>query len=316
MLDEFIGLAYARRGLPVVCFRLSTPSARVRAASTGWSSLASSDAALAASRSQVHGDESQSRCFLHVRDAVSAIMKLERAPQAVGEVFNIGSTESVTILELAEQVIETVGTRNGRASSLGSSLNGNGNGRRLGPHRARPVPRGVPERRLRGHPRTAALGRQAARGDALARPPRSRRHPAGRRRSEVEGGRARDRRGGCQRGGAPRLPEARSPAAAARPAPARLGGAGATMAHVNKRPTRPGTGRVTSSPRRALHGGRRRAPRRSARRRAALGARPPSGSPHRDDVAVADHREGRRERRGGNVRRRPLDARPGQSTAV
>lgn len=126
MLDEFIGLAYARRGLPVVCFRLFNTVGPRQSGFYGMVIPRFVDAALRGEPLQVHGDGSQSRCFLHVRDAVSAIMKLERAPQAVGEVFNIGSTESVTILELAERVIETVGTRNGRTLA---ALNGNGNGK-------------------------------------------------------------------------------------------------------------------------------------------------------------------------------------------
>jgi nucleoside-diphosphate-sugar epimerase len=130
MLDEFIGLAYARRGLPVVCFRLFNTVGPRQSGFYGMVIPRFVDAALRGEPLQVHGDGSQSRCFLHVRDAVSAIMKLERAPRAVGEVFNIGSTESVTILELAERVIDTVGTPNGLAATLAGSLNGNGKGNR------------------------------------------------------------------------------------------------------------------------------------------------------------------------------------------
>jgi UDP-glucose 4-epimerase len=131
MLDEFIGLAYARKGLPVVCFRLFNTVGPRQSGFYGMVIPRFVDAALRGEPLQVHGDGGQSRCFLHVRDAVSAIMKLERAPRAVGEVFNIGSTESVTILELAERVIETVGARGGWASALGNE-NGNGNGRPVG----------------------------------------------------------------------------------------------------------------------------------------------------------------------------------------
>jgi UDP-glucose 4-epimerase len=128
MLDEFIGLAYARRGLPVVCFRLFNTVGPRQSGFYGMVIPRFVDAALRGEPLQVHGDGSQSRCFLHVRDAISAIIKLERTPGAVGEVFNIGSTESVTILELAERVIEMVGSRSGLAATLAGSLNGNGNG--------------------------------------------------------------------------------------------------------------------------------------------------------------------------------------------
>jgi len=127
MLDEFIGLAYARRGLPVVCFRLFNTVGPRQSGFYGMVIPRFVDAALRGEPLQVHGDGSQSRCFLHVRDAVSAIKKLERSPRAVGEVFNIGSTESVTILELAERVIETVGSGGGFAGPLANSLSGNGN---------------------------------------------------------------------------------------------------------------------------------------------------------------------------------------------
>jgi UDP-glucose 4-epimerase len=82
------------------------------------------DAALRGDPLPVHGDGSQSRCFLHVRDAVSAIVRLERSQRAVGQVFNIGSTQSVTILELAERVLQTVQRRKGLAEMLRSTVNG------------------------------------------------------------------------------------------------------------------------------------------------------------------------------------------------
>jgi UDP-glucose 4-epimerase len=131
MLDEFIGLAYARQGLPVVCFRLFNTVGPRQSGAYGMVIPRFVDAALRGEPLQVHGDGSQSRCFLHVRDAVSAIMRLERTPRAVGEVVNIGSTEPVTILELADRVIETVSSRGGLAGSLlhGPSHNGGSSGR-------------------------------------------------------------------------------------------------------------------------------------------------------------------------------------------
>ena len=62
--------------------------------------------ALAGAPLQVHGDGSQSRCFLNVKDVVGALTKLIEHPGAVGEVFNIGSQEEVTIQELAQRVIK------------------------------------------------------------------------------------------------------------------------------------------------------------------------------------------------------------------
>ena len=125
MLDEFIGLAYASRGLPVVCFRLFNTVGPRQTGTYGMVVPRFVDAALRGEPLQVHGDGSQSRCFLHVRDAVSAIVRLERNPRAIGQVFNIGSTESVTILELAERVIKTVHKRPNLAEALLSSTNWN-----------------------------------------------------------------------------------------------------------------------------------------------------------------------------------------------
>jgi len=53
----------------------------------------------------VHGSGKQSRCFLHVKDVVDAFVKLVEHPQAVGDVFNVGSQEEVTIEALAHLVI-------------------------------------------------------------------------------------------------------------------------------------------------------------------------------------------------------------------
>jgi len=58
----------------------------------------------------VFGDGNQSRCFLYVKDAVNAITALMERPEAVGEVFNLGSQEEVTIRELAEKVIALTGS--------------------------------------------------------------------------------------------------------------------------------------------------------------------------------------------------------------
>jgi UDP-glucose 4-epimerase len=58
----------------------------------------------------VYGDGEQSRCFSDVQDVSSAVARLAEHPQAVGQVFNIGSQEEVTIRELAERVIQHTGS--------------------------------------------------------------------------------------------------------------------------------------------------------------------------------------------------------------
>ncbi|MBI2104129.1 MAG: GDP-mannose 4,6-dehydratase [Candidatus Omnitrophica bacterium] len=54
---------------------------------------------------QVHGNGKQTRCFLHVKDVVGALIQLMEHPGAVGQVFNLGSQEEVTVEELAKRVI-------------------------------------------------------------------------------------------------------------------------------------------------------------------------------------------------------------------
>jgi len=60
---------------------------------------------------RVGGDGLQSRCFCFVKDTVEALARLQNCAAARGEVFNIGSTEEITILELAKLVIATLGSK-------------------------------------------------------------------------------------------------------------------------------------------------------------------------------------------------------------
>jgi UDP-glucose 4-epimerase len=58
----------------------------------------------------VFGDGTQSRCFTHVADVVGALIRLMDHPGGVGQVYNIGSREEVTIGELAEVVKALTGS--------------------------------------------------------------------------------------------------------------------------------------------------------------------------------------------------------------
>lgn len=111
-LDEFLALAYHRAAdLPVVIFRLfNTVGARQRGhygmvvpRFVRW--------ALTNEPIQVYGDGNQQRCFGNVNDVVQAIIGLGDEPKAVGEVFNIGSQEEITILELAERIKSRVNSK-------------------------------------------------------------------------------------------------------------------------------------------------------------------------------------------------------------
>ena len=62
--------------------------------------------ALAGRSITVYGDGNQSRCFGYVGDVVGALVKLMDHDNAVGQVFNIGSNQEISILELAQRVKE------------------------------------------------------------------------------------------------------------------------------------------------------------------------------------------------------------------
>lgn len=107
MVDEFMGLAYHREyGLPVVIFRLFNTVGPRQTGRYGMVLPRFVQAALRGEPLRVFGDGSQRRCFGHVQDAARAIVALAEAPQAVGRVFNVGSTEEISILGLAQRVIE------------------------------------------------------------------------------------------------------------------------------------------------------------------------------------------------------------------
>ncbi len=59
----------------------------------------------------VYGTGKQSRCFLHVKDAVGALVALINETRAIGEVFNVGSQEEITIEALAKKIIELTKSR-------------------------------------------------------------------------------------------------------------------------------------------------------------------------------------------------------------
>jgi UDP-glucose 4-epimerase len=60
---------------------------------------------------QVYGDGDQIRCFCHVDDAVRALLLVMDSDKAVGNVFNIGNNQQISILELAKKVIEITGSK-------------------------------------------------------------------------------------------------------------------------------------------------------------------------------------------------------------
>ena len=111
MVDEFLGLAYYKEfGLPVVLFRLFNTVGPRQIGRYGMVMPRFVRAALAGEPIPVYGDGTQSRCFCHVQDAVRAMIALSQEPAAAGRVFNIGSTEQISILDLAKRVRSLTGS--------------------------------------------------------------------------------------------------------------------------------------------------------------------------------------------------------------
>lgn len=109
MVDEFLALAYHRqKGLPLVIFRLFNTVGLRQTGQYGMVVPRFVQQALRGEPLTVYGDGQQTRCFCNVEDAVRAIILLADCPQALGQVFNIGSIEQVTILDLARKVLEVV----------------------------------------------------------------------------------------------------------------------------------------------------------------------------------------------------------------
>lgn len=110
-VDEFLGLAYHRQfGLPVTIVRLFNTVGPRQVGQYGMVLPRFVEAALAGKPLRVTGDGSQTRCFAHVSDVVDALVRLTETPEAVGQVFNLGSDEEVSINELARRVIRAAGS--------------------------------------------------------------------------------------------------------------------------------------------------------------------------------------------------------------
>ncbi|MFN3309104.1 MAG: NAD-dependent epimerase/dehydratase family protein [Anaerolineales bacterium] len=109
MIDEFLALAYFReKGLPVVIFRLFNTIGPRQSGRYGMVVPRFIQQALEGKPLTVYGDGNQSRCFLHVKDAVRAMIALAESDSVLGNVYNIGSQEEISIKDLADLVLRTV----------------------------------------------------------------------------------------------------------------------------------------------------------------------------------------------------------------
>jgi UDP-glucose 4-epimerase len=111
-IDEFMGLAYHRQfGLPVVVMRFFNTVGPRQTGQYGMVVPRFVRQALRCEPITVFGDGEQSRCFGDVADVTEAVVKLMEHPSAVGQVINIGSTQEVTVNQLAKMVLSLTGSR-------------------------------------------------------------------------------------------------------------------------------------------------------------------------------------------------------------
>ena len=110
-VDEILAFAYHKeRDLPSVVVRLFNTVGPRQSPAYGMVVPRLVRQALADEPITVFGDGTQSRCFCHVGDVVQALIGLVDEPKAVGEAFNVGSPEEITILDLAQTIIERTGS--------------------------------------------------------------------------------------------------------------------------------------------------------------------------------------------------------------
>ena len=104
-IDEFLGLAYYKeKKVPVIIVRLFNTVGPRQTGMYGMVIPTFVKQALLNHPITVYGDGQQTRCFTYVGDVIDALVKLSRNPKAVGEIFNIGSTEEISIKKLADLV--------------------------------------------------------------------------------------------------------------------------------------------------------------------------------------------------------------------
>lgn len=110
-VDEILAYVYWKeKGVPTIIVRLFNTVGPRQSGAYGMVIPRFVQQALADASLQVHGDGRQSRCFMYVKDLIGALIKLVEHPGAVGQVFNIGSQEEVTIEDLAKRVIRITGS--------------------------------------------------------------------------------------------------------------------------------------------------------------------------------------------------------------
>jgi len=104
-IDEFLAIAYWKeKRVPTVIARLFNTVGPRQTGRYGMVIPNFVQQALTGQDITVYGDGTQTRCFTHVSDVVTALIAIAEHPQAVGEVYNIGSDHEISMLELAERI--------------------------------------------------------------------------------------------------------------------------------------------------------------------------------------------------------------------
>lgn len=109
MVDEFLGLAYYHeKGLPVTIMRFFNTVGPRQTGRYGMVVPRLVGQTLAGQPLTVYGDGKQSRCFCDVADVVRAALALAERGDTVGEVFNVGGRDEITILNLARLILQVL----------------------------------------------------------------------------------------------------------------------------------------------------------------------------------------------------------------
>ena len=110
-MDEHLALSYhLERGLDTVVVRLFNTVGPRQSGRYGMVIPRFVESALAGDPIEVHGDGTQTRSFCHVADTIRALAGLMDARELSGEIFNVGSSERVRIIDLAERVKQATGS--------------------------------------------------------------------------------------------------------------------------------------------------------------------------------------------------------------
>jgi UDP-glucose 4-epimerase len=111
-MDEFLALAYHKQfHVPIVICRFFNTVGPRQTGTYGMVIPRLAKQAVADLPLTVYGDGQQTRCFCNVTDTVRAVVGLSHEPRAVGEIFNIGSSDEITILELAQRIVRRAHSR-------------------------------------------------------------------------------------------------------------------------------------------------------------------------------------------------------------